>query len=499
MKKILCKAVANQGGAMGADTISKNGRSSKSQMSRKSIISFTILAIITGFYYHSCSSDEVEKYLRVDQTSVNFCEEGYAQRWSQKSHSVEVITNLNLNHNEVSISSSRVWCTVTRPIQDWRGWYINIDVAENTATNPRQATITISSRGLQATIEVFQEGAPPPPPTGGTETGLYMGIIGFHESLTETPISLLNNNNRSQFQNFVSGLTMGPSTGLYYAVDNAINRLQAATLPNYLVNVAIVTFTDGLDNISTALNTNYSTRDAYRDAIQNRIRTTRIKNQPITAYSIGVRGTDVADIDAFRAGLAAMASNAENVREVTNMTEVNNTFAQIAASLTNVNQSQSIVIRVPDGYDDGSRLRFTFDNVNATTVANSTLYVEGIYRKSGTTRSLQNVVYHGLSSSSGTTVTGTLASLRGVFTFENTSTVSGSNVPTNNVQAWEWRVTPQIWQRDSEFGREGDVETITERKSAVIMLVLDCTTSLGNTDFNSMKNAANNFITTLTR
>jgi len=104
-----------------------------------------------------------------------------------------------------------------------------------------------------------------------------------------------------------------------------------------------------------------------------------------------------------------------------------------------------------------------------------------------------------LSSSSGATVTGSLASLRGVLTFENTSNAAGNNVPTNNVQAWEWRAAPQIWQRDSEFGREGDVETITERKSAVIMLVLDSTTSLGTSGFNTMKNAANNFITVLTR
>ena len=34
-------AVANQSGAMEADTISKNGRSSKSQMSRGNILVFT--------------------------------------------------------------------------------------------------------------------------------------------------------------------------------------------------------------------------------------------------------------------------------------------------------------------------------------------------------------------------------------------------------------------------------------------------------------------------
>lgn len=67
-----------------------------------------------------------------------------------------------------------------------------------------------------------------------------------------------------------------------------------------------------------------------------------------------------------------------------------------------------------------------------------------------------------------------------------------------NVQQWEYVPSTDQWQRNSEFGQAGDVETIVDKKSAVVMLVLDCTTSLGTDDFKLMKSAATNFIKILT-
>ena len=337
-----------------------------------------------------------------------------------------------------------------------------------------------------------------PNPNGDTETGLYLGIIGFNENITTKDIGLLTNSNKSQFQGFVSDLTMKPATGLYYAVDNAINKLGSATLPNDLVNVAIVTFTDGLDNASIELNTRYNSRDAYRDAVRNRINSTKVKNLNINAYSIGIKGGDVTDVDAFRAGLVALASNPNNAKEVTSMTEVNNTFREIANSLYNESQSQSIKLKITGGYDDGDKIRFTFDNV--TDAANSNFYIEGTYRRSGNSRSLQNIVYQGLSSNSGATVSGDVSGVFVTFTFENTSTTSGGDVSTQNTQQWGYITSQNRWQRNSEFNPSGDSETIVERKSAVIMLVLDCTSSLdasGANGFRDMKSAANNFINVL--
>ena len=52
------------------------------------------------------------------------------------------------------------------------------------------------------------------------------------------------------------------------------------------------------------------------------------------------------------------------------------------------------------------------------------------------------------------------------------------------------------WQRTSEFDKEEDSDIVTERSSAVIMLVLDCSSSLAD-DFVKAQTNAKDFINTL--
>jgi len=289
---------------------------------------------------------------------------------------------------------------------------------------------------------------------------------------------------------------MKDNTGLYYAVDNAISKLQAANLPNDLVNVSIVTFTDGLDNVSTMLNTNYTGRDKeiYRNDVKGRIDNTKIKNVKIDSYMLGLPGNDVQTgaYPEFNANLSAFGK----VVPVTNMDEVYYEFGAIADSLKKVSTSQSIQIKMPGGYNSGTKMRFTFDNV--TDAAMSNLYIEGTYNIIGSSFSLQNVDYEGLKSSSGKTVNGVRSgAVDIIFTFENVSTNAGGSVTTTNTKHWYISSSSSQWQPNSEFGKTGDVTTTVTQKSAVIMLVLDCTTSLGTTMFSGMKSAAINFIDVL--
>jgi len=336
----------------------------------------------------------------------------------------------------------------------------------------------------------------PPPNPNNSKAGIYLGIIGFNDSLNVKNISLLENDTKSEFQSFVNSMGMKDGTALYYAVDNGIDRLENTNLRNDVVNVSIVTFTDGLDNVSIALNNKYDSRDAYRDYLRTRINTVKInKILPINAYSIGMKGPDVMDDAAFSEGIAALASSPpENYfYNLANMTEVNNTFAQIAKSLSTQSQTQSIKLKIPGGYEDGTKMQFIFDNINPN-VSDSKFYIEGIYKRNS--RQLEDVDYKGLTSSSKPPVPGKVVDKAFVeFTFENVVPDSGSKVPTENTKQWYY--TGSIWQINSEFGKEGDTVTITDKKSSVIILILDCTTSLGNSNFTNMKNAANNFINVL--
>jgi len=324
-----------------------------------------------------------------------------------------------------------------------------------------------------------------------TQQGLYTGIIGFNDVLTVKELTLLNTGSKNDFTTTINNLAMRRNSGLYYAVDNAITRLENATLPNDLVNVSIVTFTDGFDNASIALNREYNTIDAYRTAVSNRLGG-QIKNVDISAYSIGIRGNDVTSTNeaAFRNDLEALASSTENAKLVDNMNEVNSTFVTIANSLYRESQSSTLTFTIPGGLENGATVYFTFDS--AATATASTLYIKGDFSHTNGTYSLSNVQYVGMSGDD-TTVTGQAGTGADVnFTFNVKSNLSDIK---NNVKFW--RPVNSVLQEDSEF--DGNSVTVTNvvKKSAVVILVLDCTSSLGDAGFAAMKNAANGFINTL--
>ena len=151
------------------------------------------------------------------------------------------------------------------------------------------------------------------------------------------------------------------------------------------------------------------------------------------------------------------------------------------------------------GIEDGTKIRFTFDDV--TEAVNSEVYIEGIFKRIGTTAvMLENVEYHGVKSSVGTTITGNVSDLvYATFSFKDFVIEKSLIIDLKeDTQKWEYISTTNKWQVDSEFGKEGDVETAVDKKSAAIVLVLDCTSSLGSDGFNRMKEAATNFIEILT-
>ena len=134
--------------------------------------------------------------------------------------------------------------------------------------------------------------------------GLYLGIIGFNQELYSMP--------KHNFENFVDGLTMQNGTILYHAVNTGLNSLANAKIPENLINVSVVTFTDGLDQGSYVLSNNYNSGAEYLAAVNSRINNELIGSNNISAYSIGVRGSDVSDIEGFRNNLKKLSSDPVN-------------------------------------------------------------------------------------------------------------------------------------------------------------------------------------------
>lgn len=329
-----------------------------------------------------------------------------------------------------------------------------------------------------------------------TKEGVYLGIIGFNQTLTIKDISLLDYSSYSSFKNFISDLEMQNGTGLYYADYNAIEKLKSYGEPPKLTNVALVTFTDGLDNVSLTdeINVgNYNSTDQYCMDLNNKIKNDKIHGKSISAYTIGIKGNDVYDEDEFYNNLNKLASSDENVFEASDMDEALEYFAEIAS--LNSTTTTILKLQIPGGYNDGTIIRFTFDNVSSAD--NSSKYIECTYRRTSSGRTLENVTYHGLKN--GVSVLNSVAQsgLYYEFAFNNLAFENGNVVtPADVAKLKLWRKISSGWQPDGEFTPENSSDVIEEKSSALIMLVLDCTSSLGN-DFNNMKQGAIKFVETL--
>ena len=328
-------------------------------------------------------------------------------------------------------------------------------------------------------IKVFDEGKPPL---------VYLCIVGFNQELYEKPFGVLANSTEKQFRQFVNGLSRKDGTLLYYAVDHALDMLKKETFVTPLTSVNLITFTDGLDQGSLMMNSSYGTDEQYLNAVSNRIKNTTVNGLPLTAYSLGLRGSDVSDYDLFQRNLTRLASAQDKAFEVSSMSAVQSRLQDISNQIISISNKQTISLKIP-GQSNGTKIRFTFDGGSAT---NSDLYIEGTFNLSD--RSLRNITYRGLKAESGTTVQGKQDGIFVTFTFTGLQRRDGNGlIPTNNIRQYYQSANTTTWQRNSEFTPGNNTQTTITHSGAVILLVLDCSSSLGK-QFSSMQSYANNFI-----
>lgn len=326
---------------------------------------------------------------------------------------------------------------------------------------------------------------------GGGESGFYIGITGFNNALYSYPIRHLSGATIDGFYNYIDNLTTANGTLLYYAVDTSVSDLQMATFPSNLYNVSVVTFTDGLDRGSLDVSDRFLTNSEYLTALNERLNEEVVSGQVIEAYSIGVKGKDVTNYTSFQNNLSKLATSTQNVFELTDMSEVNDTFMQIASLLGETKYVQKFILEI-SGPSHNEKCRFTFDQV--TSYRSSNQYIEGVFNRKNKT--LEDVVYVGMTSTSGSVVQGVKNENNFyVFTFEGLQTSDGVLIPSDNVQ--HWYTEEGVWQKDSEFVFDpGNAEVEKIKRSAAVMLNLDCSSSLGD-DFMTLQTNAKAFLAKL--
>ena len=323
------------------------------------------------------------------------------------------------------------------------------------------------------------------------DTGMYMGIVGFNQTLATKEISLLDSTTVDGFTDFVNSLTTLPGRLLYYSADNALDALNAARCPRNLKNVALVTFTEGVDQGSLMMTDKYETEVEYAEAISERIANERVYGQAIKAYTVGLINDNIRDVNQFRNNLYALASDSAKAMEVNGMDEVKACFQTIAEDVVGRNMSETLTLIFP-GVGTGTRIRFTFDDVNAETVNDSQVYIEGTF--SLKSRSLTDIVYQGMTCTAGDSVVA--SSIDGMFVnmvFEGIQLDSEETIVKDNIQEWYLIEGQNEWEPSTEFSasRLPDVESVYY--STLVMLLLDCS-SVMDENFADLQQAVNAFM-----
>ena len=324
------------------------------------------------------------------------------------------------------------------------------------------------------------------------ETGMYMGVIGYNQFLMTKEISLLDSTTVSDFYDFVDGrLYTQQGRLLYYSVDQALDALNAAKYPQNLQNVAVVTFTGGLDQGSLMMTDKYDTEAEYAEALKTRIADQRVYGRAIKAYTVGLLNPTVIDENQFRDNLYALASDSTKAMEVNNMAEVKSKFQAIADDLVARNMSEVLTLVFP-GVGPGTRIRFTLDDVNEETVDNSQIYIEGTFSRKSL--SLSDITYQGMTCNAGDSVAA--SSVDGMFVslvFNGIQLDNEECIDKDKIQEWYWVENQNTWALSTEFSVDRIPEVESTYSSALVMLLLDCS-STSDENLAGMQDAAKAFM-----
>lgn len=321
--------------------------------------------------------------------------------------------------------------------------------------------------------------------------GIYMGLVSFNDELHNKPIALLNETSKEEFTNFVDNMKMGNATLLYYAVDQAITTMTAGSYPENLSNAILITFTDGLDQGSLAMAPEHRTSRNYAAYLSERIGSTSIQDRPLQAYAIGLKSSDVADDELFMINLEALASSADKAHSVSDISEVQEELSRLYEELSRQTSKRTISISVPMMSHDDT-YRFTFDHVSDN-VENSDLYLEGVFNIDDF--SLENVTYHGFTSTSGTKIVAERDGVYLKFTFDDCRALDGNilKVEKEDIDQWTYIASRETWQHNIENDKDGKINIEDIKSSSVIMFALDCSSSLDGL-FPTLKETAKSFI-----
>lgn len=334
---------------------------------------------------------------------------------------------------------------------------------------------------LMVLLSIFSCRADGNPPGGGNENNnetsdkVYVGVVAFNNQTSEFALS----NNLGGAKSFINSKNNDvDSTALCYAVSKATTFFNSSDLPT-LDNIFVVSFTDGVDNYSSNLYSGVGWGEVYDKA-----KTDLQGIYGLKSYAIGF-GSSLNETN-----MRKLVVNGGEYRTASYAYDLNQVFQDIANSV--LAASKNIVLETNNGTFTESSPKYFRITVEASSSV-------GSYYTSSSTVKCKLV---------GNTFTIIQPSTYVTFDAPVSGTVNGRkmHIPLNNLkytsggsEYYIRNVNVEISASENS-GYYQDVEDTSASsditKKIGVVLVLDCSTSLGDA-FVSVKSSANNFIDTL--
>jgi cell division protein FtsN len=306
-------------------------------------------------------------------------------------------------------------------------------------------------------------------------------------------------------RSYVPSKTNG--TALYYADHKALANLtameQAGSLPGNLDSVTVITFTDGTDTSSTDADfTPIENRDfrrkssaaSYRGYISQQLSTRKVGGAKVSAWSIGIPGKDIQNGAEFTQTLQAVASEPGNVSEFSEVSQMDERLTTIADGLNIYTPRMNLKLSTP-AYPVNTLLRITFDS-DVSRPDNSEHYVDAhvSWDEASKSYTLVNISAYGIKYADNSRLYGK----------RNETGIDYSMLLNNDFHApnvRQWYIQPGEdtfgWIQNSETFASKTADFMHERKSAIVYLVLDCSSSLTDKAIGDIRSAIGVFINNL--
>ncbi|MDR0663747.1 MAG: hypothetical protein LBF80_06705, partial [Spirochaetaceae bacterium] len=368
-------------------------------------------------------------------------------------------------------------------------------------------------------------GSPKRPETAASffNEGIYIGIISFSgrvKDITQNPDgspalvlldgtgrqALIENLNRAYLPSKANG------TALYYADHKALANLAEMksknSLPSNIDSVTVITFTDGTDTSSTDADFKplegqggFSSAARYKSFIKQQFSGNTIGRRipgvkKFSAWAIGISGKDIQNQADFTETLQSVASAPEYAEEVYELSDVNAKLAGIADEILNLYRPRiNLTISTP-AYPVGTLVRITFDDyTNSPDISGHYIDLRISWDGTEKTYALTPADSRGTDIADGRRRIYGKRNETGIdYTLMLSADFNESNVK-------QWYIQPGEdafgWMQNNEFTTKKSPDFTHERKSEIIYLVLDSSSSLTEKEITEIRQAVTQFINKL--